>query len=496
MSAYQELEKIFRKYNGVNGANAILGWDNATMLPENSGPVRGEQSAVLAEIAHELITTPQIEELLEKAHSQIHDLNEWQHANLREMKRSWQHQNAVPADLVSALSKACHESELYWRKARADNDWKSFLPHQKKVLALVRESAQAKSEAMGLSPYDALIDQFDPGTSCADIDPVFDELAAFLPDFIQNVIDKQASELAPLELEGPFDTAIQKKLGLRLMKQLGFDFTRGRLDESTHPFCGGVPGDIRLTTRYNNDEFLSSMFGVLHETGHALYEMGLPEQWHNQPVGEARGMAFHESQSLLVEMQLAINPDFLHYAAPLIRQEFGKDGDAWSADNIYKNVTRVSRSLIRVDADEVTYPAHVIMRYRIEKQLISGELEAKDIPQAWASHMRDLLGVTPDSDGNGCMQDVHWPDGLFGYFPSYTLGAMIAAQLFDTANKHINGLSEHIRKGEFAPLTTWLRNNVHSQASCYTSKDLLKKVTGQPLSTDIYKNHLTTRYLS
>lgn len=495
MTAYLNLEAIFRRWFALRGAASMLGWDNATMLPSGSGEVRGEQLAALAEVSHETITNPELSPLFANAEAGSAALDEWQQANLREMKRLWRHETAVPAGLVSALTKACHESELFWRGARQANDFKSFLPYQEKVLALVREAAQAKAQALGLSPYDALLDQYDPGTTCALIDPLFDDLAGFLPGFTRKVMEHQKRQQPPHDIKGHFPAAIQKKLGLMMMQRLGFDFEHGRLDESTHPFCGGVPGDVRLTTRYNETDFLSGFFGVMHETGHALYEMGLPARWRNQPVGEARGMAFHESQSLLTEMQLCISPDFLAFAVPLMREAFGVSGEAWTPENIYRLMTRVSPSLIRVDADEVTYPAHVILRYRLEKQMIDGALAVRDLPEAWREQMQGLLGITPDSDANGCMQDIHWPDGAFGYFPTYTLGAMVAAQLFDGAKKSIPGLSAHIQSGDFTLLYSWLREKVHSQGCRLSSPDLLKYATGQSLNASIYKKHLENRYL-
>lgn len=496
MTAYTDLEVIFRRWSNLRAASAMLGWDNATMMPANSGDMRGEQMATLAELTHETITQPKLGELIAKAEAQKESLDDWQQANLREMKRAWQHETCVPATLVTALSKACHESELFWRKARKANDFKSFAPYQEKVLQLVRETAEAKAAAMGLSPYDALLDQYDPGTTSAMIDGIFDDLAAFLPGFIARVMDKQAGEPAPLEIKGPFPAATQKKLGIQFMQKLGFDFTRGRLDESTHPFCGGIPGDIRLTTRYNEADFLSGFFGVMHETGHALYEMGLPAQWRYQPVGEARGMAMHESQSLLTEMQLCISMDFLTYAAPIVREAFGVSGKAWEAENIYRSMTRVRPSFIRVDADEATYPAHVILRYRLEKDMIAGRLAIKDLPDAWNAGMKQLLGIVPDSDAGGCMQDIHWPDGSFGYFPTYSLGAMTAAQLFLAAKNATPGLGQDIRKGNFKPLYEWLRIHIHSLGSKLSSPDLLQQATGKPLDASIYKKHLETRYLA
>lgn len=493
--SYAALEAVFRRYNALRGAAAMLSWDNAAMLPENAGGPRGEQLAALAEVCHETITRPELGEFFARAEAGAGALSEWEQANLREMKREWRHQTAVPAALVSEISRACHASELFWRQARAENNWQDFLPFQERVLERVRESAQARAAALELSPYDALLDQYDPGTTSAMVDAVFDDLAVFLPGFIRQVMDRQAAEKPPVPLPGPFPAAAQKALGLAMMRGMGFDFTRGRLDESTHPFCGGVPGDVRLTTRYSEEDCLSGFFGVLHETGHALYEMGLPERWRNQPVGEARGMAFHESQSLLYEMQLALSMDFLSHAAPRMRDAFGAAGGAWEPENIYRLVTRVKPGLIRVDADEATYPAHVILRYRLEKRLIEGKLAARDLPEAWAAEMQALLGIAPDTDAEGCMQDIHWPDGAFGYFPTYTLGAMTAAQLMDAARRAIPGLAAHIRAGEFGPLLDWLRRSVHSQGSRLTSPGLLQHATGQTLSAAIYKNHLRTRYL-
>ncbi len=495
MSAYVELEAVFRRAGALSGASAILGWDNATMMPANSGEPRGEQLAALAEIVHDTITDPRLGDLFAKAESETGALDDWQKANLREMKRRWRHETAIPAELVTAISKACHESELFWRKARKENDFKSFAPYQEKVLKLVRELAAAKSSALGLSPYDALLDMYDPGTRAADIDIIFDDLAAFLPGFIQQVMAHQAKQKPPLEIKGPFPAAVQKALGKEFMQKLGFDFTRGRLDESTHPFCGGVPGDVRLTTRYSEEDFLSGFFGIMHETGHALYEMGLPEQWRNQPVGEARGMAFHESQSLLSEMQLSISIEFLRYAAPIMRKAFNVSGPQWSPENIHALMTRVKPSFIRVDADEVTYPAHVILRYRLERRMIDGKLSVKDLPEAWNAQMKELLGIVPDSDANGCMQDIHWPDGSFGYFPTYTLGAMTAAQLFQAARKAIPDLGARIENGDFKPLFEWLKTNVHSLGSKLSSPELLQHATGQRLDASVYKTHLYTRYL-
>lgn len=492
-NAYSKLEQRFTEISALEGAAAILSWDAETMMPHGSADIRGEQLAALATVIHEKMTSTAIADLLADAANES-DLSAWQQANLREMQREYIHANALPADLVHALTKAKIACEHIWREARKDNDFLRFKSPFEIVLKLVREAADVKASALNLSPYDALLDGYDPGMRCEAIDGYFAQLESFLPSLVDRAIEAQAKK--PCQ---PFTDAIpvdkQNALGREFMSALGFDFNVGRIDVSAHPFCGGVPGDVRLTTRYKESAFTESLYGVLHETGHALYEMGLPKDWMSQPVGKARGMSFHESQSLLVEMQLCRGRDFLRFALPKIRAAFGVDGAAWEEENVSRNLTRVERSLIRVSADEVTYPLHVILRYRIEKQLLSGALSVADLPEAWDSSMQTLLGIKPDCVGNGCMQDVHWPGGAIGYFPTYTIGAMIAAQLFDTIKKAIPDLPHQIQHGDFTSLSKWLRDNVHSKGSSLTTPQLIEQATGQPLNVAIYKAHLESRYV-
>ena len=275
----------------------------------------------------------------------------------------------------------------------------------------------------------------------------------------------------------------------------GFDTNHGRLDVSHHPFTGGVPDDVRITTRYRDDDFSESVMAVLHETGHALYERGLPAAWRHQPVGESAGMSVHESQSLLIEMQVSRGPEFLSFAAPLIREMLDGSGPGWESENIVRLYNHVERSLIRVDADEVTYPAHVMVRYPIEKALIEGSLEVAGIPAEWTRAMKEGLGLTPPDDRDGCLQDIHWFAGEFGYFPTYTLGALAAAQFFAAAKRAEPGIGTGISQGSFAPLLGWLRDNVHSLGARYARDDLLVRATGEPLGTTAFKNHLEARYL-
>ncbi|CAO3421854.1 carboxypeptidase M32 [Azospirillum doebereinerae] len=495
MTAYRDLERRTARVAAIGDALGILGWDTQTIMPEGSNEARAEQTATLSVLAHELATDPRIGELLAEAEGDD-SLDAWQRANLREMRRNYVQATAVPADLVEATSKAVSVCEMVWRGARANNDFAALLPSLTEVLARVREGAEAKGEALGLSPYDALLDEHDPGARAERIDVVFADLAAFLPGLIGRVLDKQAGEPAPIRPQGPFPVETQKALGVRMMERMGFDFSRGRLDVSLHPFCGGATDDVRITTRYEEDNFANALMGVLHETGHALYEQGRPRAWLGQPVGQARGMAVHESQSLIMEMQASRSAELLTWLAPVAREAFGGEGPAWEAANLRRLYTRVERGLIRVNADEVTYPAHVILRYRLEKAMVAGDLALADLPGAWNDGMAELVGVVPPDDRQGCLQDIHWPGGGWGYFPSYTLGAMTAAQLFDAARKADPEIVPALSRGEFAPLVAWLRENVHGTGCFHASGDeLLTAATGRPLDASVFKRHLETRYL-
>lgn len=492
-TATAQLEARFRQIAAIDAASGILHWDAATMLPEHSAEARGEQLAALAEVAHEKLTDSQLAEWFERARGE--KLEAWQRSNLDEMHARWHHATAVPQALVSRLTKLRVTSEHLWRKAREAADYAMFLPTFREVIALTREVAAAKADALDLSPYDALLDSYDRGLRRATIDPIFTQLKSWLPDFVGQVIAHQnRTPVEPLAATVPI--ASQEALGRAMMLALGFDTSRGRIDVSAHPFCGGAPGDVRITTRYREDRFTDALYGVLHETGHALYEQGLPDHWRGLPIGDARGMSMHESQSLFVEMQVARSHAFLQFLLPQLKQTFGLRGAAWTEANVYRHLTKVDRSFIRVNADEVTYPLHVILRYELEQALLAGELEAADLPDAWAQKTQSYLGITPPDDAQGCLQDIHWPEGMFGYFPTYTLGAMTAAQLMEACRRALPDLGAQIALGEFAPMVQWLRDQVHRKASSTSSEDILRQATGEALNPQHFQAHLKARYLS
>ncbi|MGU3496261.1 carboxypeptidase M32 [Xanthobacteraceae bacterium A53D] len=494
MTAYAALTAHLSRASAINNALGILQWDSDTMMPKGAVGTRADSLALLRVMSHEMITDPRIGDWMADAEA-TGDLDAWARANIREMRRIWTVETAVPADLVEASSKAISICEMTWRQARADSDFKTLLPFLQDVLKLQREIGRVKGEKLGLSTYDALLNDYEPGGRSAHIDALFADLAAFLPGFLDEVMAVQARRPADPVLTGPFAVDAQKALGLKMMGIVGYDFERGRLDVSTHPFCGGADNDVRITTRYNDQDFTQSFMGVMHETGHALYEQGRPKDLLGQPVSAARSMSVHESQSLLMEMQACRSREFLAFAAPLMREAFAGSGPAWAPDALWRRYTHVSRGFIRVDADEVTYPAHVILRYRLEKALIGDEMPLSELPAAWNAQMQELLGVTPPDDRLGCLQDVHWPSGGWGYFPTYTLGAMTAAQLFDAAKRADADIVPGIARGDFLPLVTWLRANIHSQGSLYETDDLLTRATGRPLDASVFKAHLRRRYI-
>ncbi len=465
------------------------------MMPRGSADVRGEQLAALETEHHALLTTPKVARLLERAEAGASQLDDWPLANLREMRRQRDHAIATPPSLIARLAKATSRAEVFWVEARKAGNFKLFAPHLEEVVHLVRDKAALLGQARALAPYDALVDVFTPGISAADIDTIFTALSRKLPGLINSAIEQQAQS-PPSTPVGKFTVARQRQLSVEVMKALGFPFDRGRLDESEHPFTEGVPGDIRITTRFDQSDPFTGLLGAVHETGHAMYDLGLPQQWRDQPVGRDRGLALEESQSLLFEMNLCRSRAFVKYLRPLLEKHLQVSGAEWTEDNLYRHLIRVRRSLIRMDADELTYPVHIMLRYELEKKILEGELPVADLPEAWNANLEQRLGVRPTSDVDGCLQDIHWAVGHFGYFPSYALGAVIAAQLNEALRAAQPSLDEEIGAGQFGGVMDWLRDNVHGIGARLPVKELIKEATGKPLSAAAYLRYLEAKYLS
>lgn len=486
---YAALEERLARIGHIEGALAVLHWDTAVCMPAGASAARGEQIATLKRLAHDLLTHDETGELIAGAEAET-DLDPWQRANVREAHRRFRRARALEPALVEALARAANSCEMTWRQARRRSDFALLRPELETLLGLVREAATRIGGALGLSPYDALLDEYQPDLRDSLIAPLFEELARALPPLLEAALTRNRPAVRP---SGPFPEPAQKAFLEQLMARLGFDFARGRLDESAHPFCGGTAADIRVTTRWRRDDLASALMAVLHETGHALYEAGLPRRWFGQPVGEARGIVVHESQSLLLEMQVCRSPAFLRFLARELATAFGPD-PAFAASNLKALWHRVERGFIRVDADEVSYPLHVILRWRLEKALLAGSLAVADLPAAWNEGMRELLGVVPPDDARGCLQDIHWPSGAFGYFPCYTLGALLAAQLFRAARTALPELDRALERGEIGDLLAWLRERVHARASLLPFAELVCEASGGPLGVEPFLDHLRTRY--
>jgi carboxypeptidase Taq len=496
-NSYTLLEKQFLRLSRLSHAETFLSWDQQVMMPAGGAEERALALAELSRMSHELITAEPMADWLAQAQTEF--LDPEQQANLREMRRKWLQSSCLPAELVQAKSLAASRCEHAWRIQRANNDWAGFMPLFSDVVRLAREEAQARLAAATdtncKTPYDALLDIHAAGDSSSFIAQAFNDLKAQLPGLIQEVTERQKG-LPQVDLTGHYDFKDQERLSRFLLPILGFDFKKGRLDVSTHPFSTGVKGDHRITTRYQESEIIAALMATVHETGHASYEAGLPEAWFQQPVGQARSTSIHESQSLLFEKQLFLAKPFIQFLTPVIHQHFPTLSHI-DSEQLWQALTRVKPGFIRVNADEVTYPMHVILRYEIESRLINGDMEAADIPDAWHEKMQAYLGLsTRDDYRNGCMQDIHWPSGAFGYFPSYTLGALNAAQLFASLKASLPDLDSYLATGDITPIREWLAANVWSKGSFLTARELMTQATGEGTNARHFIEHIRQRYLT
>ncbi|MDD9901861.1 MAG: carboxypeptidase M32 [Alphaproteobacteria bacterium] len=491
MEAYKNLEARFSDVTALNQIQSFLNWDQSVLMPQDGVHQRARQMSVLAVKIHGLVTAPEVGDWLAKANRG--ELNDWQKANLDMIARLHKRATAVPEGLIRRKMVQASETETIWRAAKKESDFEKVRPALEELVELVREEAEVLSGTLGVTPYESLMDHYAPGMTVAEVEGVFDDLAAFLPGFLDKVLQTQQDTIP---LPGNYNPVLQEQLCRRVAEALGFDFKKGRLDTSAHPFSMGIGDDVRVTTRYKEADFTDAMQGVAHEVGHGFYDRYTPKKWHHQPVGASQnmGMAIHESQSLSIDMQLGRARPYWEFFAPMVQEFLGDGGGAHTAENLWRHTTRVTRSLIRVESDEVTYPLHIILRMRLEKDMVAGKLAVKDLPEAWNAEMQKLIGTVPPNDAAGCLQDIHWYCGSFGYFPAYALGAIIAAQWVEKMEKDMPTVWSSVEQGDFGAFTGWLKDNVQSKACLYTPQDLILNVTGTRLSAAPYKAHLKKRY--
>ncbi len=468
----------------------LLVWDEQVNLPPGAAAMRADQLALMAELQHAETSSPRLGDLIGLLETDAASLDEAQRAVLGKARKDHDRAVRLPAEFVREKAELSSHAYHAWAEARAKSDFWRFAPLLKKHITLAKQ--EAGYLGWGERAYDYMLDQHDPGMTAAEIGVLFDELKLGLVPLARSIV---SSPLKPdtAFLRG-FDTNAQRDFAREVMNSLGFDFNKGRLDVSTHPFCSGSRADVRMTTRYDVDNPLDSLFSAIHEAGHGMYEQGLPDEFPGTALSTAAGMGTHESQSRLWENQVARSVGFWRHFEPRFRAAFPAQLEGVSSDSLYLAVNAVAPTLIRVDSDEVTYNLHILLRFDLEKRLFSGELSVADLPQAWMDASRDLLGMEPKTDAEGVLQDVHWSTGAFGYFPSYCLGNMLSAQLWYRALQLMPDLEYDFARGDFSRLLGWLRSEIHSQGRRYSLLELSRRATGSDLSHKSLLRYLRERY--
>jgi carboxypeptidase Taq len=492
--AYTELIRRVREAALLESCASVLGWDERTYMPRQGSAHRAEQMALLARLCHEMFTAPQVGELLAAVEGSplVKDTAGEAAANVREVRRQYDRAVKLPNELVEELARVTTRAQQVWQEARAASDFPAFAPWLERVVKLERDKAQAIGYRT--VAYDALLDEYEPGATTAEITRLFADLRADLAPLVAAITSTGVQ--APREiLEREYPVEPQKQFAEAAATAIGFDFASGRLDPTTHPFCSGVgPGDCRLTTRYNPRHLNESLFGTLHEAGHGIYEQGLPAEHFGTPCGASCSLGIHESQSRLWENFVGRSRPFWEYFLPRARKLFPDALADVSLDDFYFAANDVRPSLIRVEADEATYNLHIIIRFELEQALVSGDLPPHDMPAAWDDKYHQALGVRPPNAAKGCLQDIHWSMGGLGYFPTYTLGNLYAAQFMEQVRQDLPGLDDDFRKGEFGRLKGWLNEKVHRAGRRWPAAELCRRITGRPLGHRPLLDYLRGKY--
>ncbi|MBP7142245.1 MAG: carboxypeptidase M32 [Opitutaceae bacterium] len=487
---YPQLIEKLKRSHLLATVSGLLGWDEQVNLPPDSSDQRAEQMSLLAEIGHSLAADPEIGGLLKELENSQATLGADQKTVVRLARRDYDRVTRLPATFVAERARLNSNAYHAWAQARANNDFPGFAPFLERHLEMA--CREADYLGWGDRPYDYALDKHDPGMTGEVIAALFTELKAGLIPLVAEIL---ASSRKPATgLFRGFPIAEQKGFLREVTERLGFNYRRGRLDVSLHPFCEGSGADVRMTTRFSEDDPLDSLFSSIHETGHGLYDQGLPLSDQGTPLGQAIGMAVHESQSRLWENQVSRSRSFWTYFEPRFRARFSTQTKSLSSDDLYRAINAVEPTLIRVDADEVTYNLHILLRFEIEQRLFRGDVTVRELPAAWNELSSEILGMPPPNDTKGVLQDVHWSGGMFGYFPSYCLGNMIAAQLWFKAKADLPGLEADFASGNFGRLLVWLRRSIHAQGRRSDTLGIVRQVTGEELSPRHLLRYLRERY--
>ncbi len=493
-TAYDDLVAHAREVAMLNSVASLLAWDERTMMPVQAGPYRAEQMAYLSGAVHQLQTDPRVGEWLDAlAESPLgQDAHRDTAAVIRWLDWQYRRQTRLPRSLVEALARQCVIGQQTWARARAADDFAALAPVLQKIVRLSRQ----KADALGYerSPYDALLEEYEPYERMDHVATVLRDLADELRPMVQAIA--RSDREAPVHLlEQAFPASVHESFGKEVAKRIGFDFQRGRLDATDHPFCTDVgPHDVRITTRYKQRHFTSSLFSILHEAGHGIYEQGLPAEAYGLPIGDAISLGIHESQSRMWENLVGRSWPFWEHFYPLAKKAYAPVLDDIPLDDFYFAVNDVRPSLIRVDADEVTYNLHILIRFELEIALVEDQLRVVDLPDAWNEQYRRSLGIDPPSSADGVLQDIHWSAGLIGYFPTYALGNLYAAQLFEAADRELGGLDESFRQGRFDSLRQWLQERLYRHGRRFTAAEIVQQTTGRSLSHEPLVRYLRQKF--
>ena len=491
MSAYEDFIARVRELKTLESVAAVLEWDQETQMPEKGGRLRAEQLALLSAHGHEMLTDPEIGRLLDTLEAQT--LDDVQAANVREMRRAYDRATKLPAKLVEEVARHRSQALQVWQKARAASDFAMFRAALEKMLDLTIECAEHYGYEGDL--YDALLEGYEPGATVAQLDPLFAGLREDIVPLVRAIGESGVSPDLSFMEGRTFPEAAQREFALGVSRRMGFDFSAGRMDRSTHPFCSGfAPDDVRFTARYNEASPFACLYGVMHETGHALYEQGFPAEHDRTPVGSAISLGIHESQSRLWENMIGRSRAFWEYHLDAFKAAYPTLPADLDVETVYRAANTVRPSFIRVEADETTYNLHIMLRYELEKELVNRRLAVADLPAAWNAKMQEYLGVTPPDDAQGVLQDIHWAMGLMGYFPTYTLGNLYAGQLFAAVQREIPDLWAQVARGELAPLLAWMRERVHRYGSLYLPPDLIRHTLGEEPNSAAYVDYLKAKF--
>jgi len=491
MGSYEKLHGTLREIGVLKSTRALLAWDQETYMPRGGAELRASQLALLSGMIHRRLADPAMGDLLADAQAAANG-DPGVAAVVRETRRDHERATNVPAELMEERARVTTLARRHWAEARAEDDFSKFLPWLEQVVDLSRQIADARG--WDEDRYDALLDDYEPGATARELNEMFPPLRDALADLLARILDAGV-EIDDRCLGRGYEPDAQAEFSRRIARRIGFDFERGRLDLTVHPFCSGTgPGDVRITTRYNENAFDDGLFSVLHEAGHGMYEQGLDPEHFGTPLGESCSLGIHESQSRLWENLVGRSRGFWRHFYPEAQKMFPHGLGNTPFEDFYRAINIVRPSFIRVDADEVTYNLHVFLRFELEQAMLSGELACRDLPDAWSEKFESFFRIRPPSDAQGCLQDIHWSAGLYGYFPTYTLGNVYAAQLFDRAEEEFGELEPRFEKGDFRPLLDWLRENIHRQGRRYRPRELVERVTGREPTQEPLIRRLTAKY--